>query len=49
MIYGRGELLRELDDRPFGPDGDLAHAAAVARQKRIEQEQSETEKSRGAA
>ncbi|HEX7355526.1 MAG TPA: TrkA C-terminal domain-containing protein [Mycobacteriales bacterium] len=42
IVYGRGELLRELDDRPVGPGGDLAHAAAVARQRRIEQEQAET-------
>lgn len=42
IVYGRGELLHELDDRPLGPDGDLAHAAAIARQQRIEQEQSET-------
>lgn len=37
--YGRGELLRELDDRPAGPDGDLAHRAAVARQERLESAQ----------
>jgi hypothetical protein len=37
VIYGRSELLAELDDRPAGPDGDLAHQAAVARQQRIEQ------------
>ncbi|MCA1676780.1 MAG: TrkA C-terminal domain-containing protein, partial [Actinobacteria bacterium] len=38
-VYGRGELLRELDDRPAGPDGDLAHRAAVARQERLERAQ----------
>lgn len=36
VVYGRSELLRELDDRPAGPHGDLAHRAAVARQARIE-------------
>lgn len=41
IVYGRGELLCELDDRPAGPDGDLAHTAAVARQRRIEQEQAD--------
>lgn len=38
-VYGRGDLLRELDDRPAGPDGDLAHRAAVARQQRLERAQ----------
>jgi hypothetical protein len=37
VVYGRAELLRELDDRPSGPDGDLAHRAAVARQRREEE------------
>lgn len=39
LVYGHEDLLSELDDRPAGPDGDLAHQAAVARQKRIEAEQ----------
>lgn len=41
--YGRGELLRELDDRPTGPDGDLAHHAAVARQQRLERIQHDSD------
>ncbi|MDQ2792186.1 MAG: TrkA C-terminal domain-containing protein, partial [Actinomycetota bacterium] len=43
VVYGRGELLRELDDRPTGPDGDLAHRAAVARQQRLERVQHDTD------
>lgn len=39
LVYGREDLLRELDDRPAGPQGDLAHQAAVARQERLEQRQ----------
>lgn len=36
VVYGRGGLLRELDDRPRGEKGDLAHQAAVAFQERYE-------------
>jgi TrkA-C domain len=36
VVYGRAEPLRELDDRPAGDDGDLAHAAAVAHRRRID-------------
>lgn len=36
IVYGRAELLRELDDRPAGADGDLAHRVAVTRQERLE-------------
>jgi regulator of RNase E activity RraA len=32
VVYGHGDLLRELDGRTAGPAGDLAHDAAVARQ-----------------
>jgi hypothetical protein len=39
LVYGRGELLDELDDRPAGAPGDGAHRAAVARQERLEQRQ----------
>jgi hypothetical protein len=39
LVYGREELLVELDDRPAGEAGDLAHRAAVARQERLEQRQ----------
>lgn len=39
VVYGRAESVRELDDRPAGADGDLAHRAAIARQNRIEQRQ----------
>lgn len=38
-VYGRKDLLHELDDRPTGADGDLAHRAAVARQQRLERAQ----------
>lgn len=39
VVYGLADQLRELDDRPAGPDGDLAHAAGVARQNRVERDQ----------
>lgn len=39
VIYGRSELLSELDDRPAGRAGDVAHEAAVLRQERIERQQ----------
>jgi hypothetical protein len=39
LVYGRQALLDELDDRPAGESGDLAHRAAVARQERIEARQ----------
>lgn len=39
LVYGREDLLGELDDRPAGPQGDLAHQAAVARQERLERRQ----------
>ena len=39
VVYGREELLSELDRRPAGPEGDRAHAAAVAGQQRIEREE----------
>ena len=39
IVYGRSELLNELDDRPAGRVGDLAHEAAVLRQERIERQQ----------
>jgi K+/H+ antiporter YhaU regulatory subunit KhtT len=39
VVYGRGALLRELDDRPRGEKGDLAHLAAVAFQERYEREE----------
>jgi hypothetical protein len=32
IAYGAGDRLAELDERCAGPDGDRAHAAAVARQ-----------------
>lgn len=40
VIYGSGDHLRELDDRPAGPDGDLAHDAAVVKQRRAEHDHS---------
>ncbi|HLI24138.1 MAG TPA: TrkA C-terminal domain-containing protein [Acidimicrobiales bacterium] len=39
IVYGRQELLNELDDRPAGAEGDLAHRAAVALQHRTESDQ----------
>jgi TrkA-C domain len=39
ILYGRGPLLAELDDRRSGYAGERAHAAAVVEQRRIEQEQ----------
>ncbi len=39
IVYGTGDQLRELDDRPTGPDGDLAHNAAFARQQRADRAQ----------
>ncbi len=39
LIYGRDELLNDLDDRPAGAEGDRAHQTAVARQEQLEQEQ----------
>lgn len=45
-VYGRRELLRELDDRPAGPDGDLAHQAAVSRQERLERTQNSNDTAR---
>ncbi len=35
IVYGRAELLSELDRRCSGAEGDRAHAAAVAAQKRL--------------
>ena len=49
VLYGRGGLLRELDDRPLGEQGDLAHQAAVAFQQRYEsRERSDDQKSEAA-
>lgn len=39
IAYGRAEHLRELDDRPPGAAGDEAHAAAVEKQQRLEQDE----------
>lgn len=36
VVYGREDLLSELDDRPAGAAGDIAHQAAVALQMRAE-------------
>ena len=37
VLYGRDELLAELDARPSGPAGDLAHVAAVAQHIKTQQ------------
>ena len=42
VLYGRDEILAELDDRPVGEAGDLAHRAGVARQERLERNQERT-------
>jgi hypothetical protein len=39
LIYGRDDLLAELDDRPAGATGDAAHQAAVEHQQRLEREE----------
>jgi uncharacterized protein with PhoU and TrkA domain len=40
-VYGRGELLAELDHRRAGPAGDRAHQRAVAEQERLEHDSQE--------
>lgn len=37
LVYGRETALAELDDRPAGEAGDVAHESAVARQAHVEQ------------
>jgi len=39
LLYGQQERLNELDQRPAGADGDRAHAAAVAAQRRAAAEE----------
>lgn len=39
VVYGREQLLLELDRRPAGAQGDRAHEAAVQRQDRIESDE----------
>lgn len=39
VVYGRGSLLDELDDRRAGAAGDLAHQRAVAEQDRLERDE----------
>lgn len=39
IVYGREQLLHELDDRRAGPAGDAAHAEAVKVQHRLEQQE----------
>ncbi len=39
ILYGRGESLRELDERLAGPAGDAAHHEAVAEQARRERDE----------
>lgn len=36
LLYGRGERLMDLDARPAGREGDEAHRAAVASERRVE-------------
>lgn len=47
VVYGRAEHLRELDNRPAGKDGDLAHRAAVALQNRTERAELEDDRLTG--
>jgi hypothetical protein len=35
VVYGRGELVAELDGRPAGPAGDRAHQESVAFERRL--------------
>ncbi|MDQ4148929.1 MAG: TrkA C-terminal domain-containing protein [Actinomycetota bacterium] len=44
VIYGRSSLLKELDRRRAGPDGDREHEEAVAGQARVLQEQAEQDR-----
>lgn len=48
ILYGRQDLLKELDARRAGPEGELAHAEAVSEQEQYvsEQEQREAESRR---
>ena len=44
IIYGRQEILAELDERRAGWEGDLEHRQAVTRQQEVvEQQQAEEE------
>ncbi len=44
VIYGRSSLLRELDRRRAGPDGDREHEEAVALQAHVVKEQAEQDR-----
>lgn len=39
IAYGKADQLAELDDRPTGPDGDLAHEAAIVRHRRTRRQE----------
>ncbi|MEO6989873.1 MAG: hypothetical protein ABI239_14645 [Aquihabitans sp.] len=39
IAYGQADRLAELDDRPDGPDGDLAHEAAIRRHNRTRRQE----------
>lgn len=39
ILYGRGEALTDLDQRPAGPAGDLAHQRATIEQDVVEREE----------
>lgn len=39
ILYGRGEALTDLDQRPAGPTGDLAHQRATVEQGAVEREE----------
>lgn len=39
ILYGRGEALSDLDQRPAGPTGDQAHRRATAEQNVVEREE----------
>lgn len=50
LLYGRQDRLNELDDRRAGPEGDRAHAAAIADQaEESERERAEHDRLRPAA
>jgi hypothetical protein len=43
VVYGRGTLVAELDDRRAGPDGDRAHQESVAFERHLVESQTETD------
>lgn len=46
ILYGQGDRIAELDDRPTGADGDLAHEAAIRRHLRTRRAEHRDDESR---